>query len=187
MITIIDNFLENEHYTRLTGEHSEYSKVHWFGRKAEPRTPFHELILKTAPLDYVTGATAWYNTWPKNLKWHNDIDAYCTQKGKTYYPLKHPLFTILYYVKSPETGGELELETGDLIKPLQNRLISFPCNMSHRVKEYKGNRMSIGIIWWFDVPTIWGNLGVNEIKHVNYKRERDLQAFHTPKLSPQPH
>ena len=80
--------------------------------------------------------------------------------------MKQPQYTVLYYVKSPESGGELELETGDLIKPLQNRCISFACNMSHRVREYKGNRVSIGIIWWFDIPVIYGSLGVEDITTV---------------------
>ena len=166
MITITDNFLEDEHYTRLIGEHLEYNKVHWFGRKAEPRNSLHELIIKTVPFDYVTGATAWYNIRPKDPKWHNDIDSYCTQNRKRYYPLKLPQYTVLYYVKSPESRGELELGTGDRIKAVENRCVSFPCNIPHRVREYKGNRVSIGIIWWFDVPVIYGSLGVEDITTV---------------------
>jgi hypothetical protein len=178
MINIIDNFLEDEHYTRLTEEHLEYGRVHWFGRKSKPRNALHELIHKTIPLagGRVTGATAWYNIRPINPQWHNDIDSYCTQNGVAYYPSRQPQHTYIYYVKSPESGGELELledkkpdsrqEQGNkyVIEPLQNRLLSFPCNIPHRVKEYKGNRVSIGIIWWFDVPVIYGKLGVQDIK-----------------------
>jgi len=168
MINIIDNFLEDEHYTRLTGEHIEYGRVHWFGKTAKgPKNSLHELIMKSigpqsvgarinAPLFHITGCTAWYNIRPIDPQWHNDIDSYCTAYGKTHYPKMLPETTMIYYIKTPEIGGELELETGDLIRPLQNRFVSFPCNLAHRVREYKGNRVSIGIIWWYDLPSIYG-------------------------------
>ena len=168
MISIRDNFLDDEHYNQLTNLHIEYSKVHWFGRKAEPQNALHELILKTAPLDYVTGATAWYNIRPIDPQWHNDIDSYCTQNGQKFYPMKHPETTMLYYVKSPKSGGELELQTDVLhhhpIIPVVNRLVTIPCNLTHRVRPYTGNRVSIGIIWWFDVPVIYGDLNTNDIE-----------------------
>ena len=75
---------------------------------------------------------------------------------------------MLYYVKSPESGGELELQTDVLqhhpIIPAVNRLVSIPCNLTHRVRPYTGNRVSIGIIWWFDVPVIYGDLNTNDIE-----------------------
>ena len=168
MISIRDNFLDDEHYKQLTNLHIEYSKVHWFGRKAEPQNALHELILKTVPFDYVTGATAWYNIRPIDPQWHNDIDSYCTQNGQKFYPMKHPETTMLYYVKSPKSGGELELQTDVLhhhpIIPVVNRLVTIPCNLTHRVRPYTGNRVSIGIIWWFDVPVIYGDLNTNDIE-----------------------
>ena len=29
---------------------------------------------------------------------------------------------------------------------------------AHRVQPYEGNRVSIGIIWWYDLPSIYGEL-----------------------------
>ena len=65
-------------------------------------------------------------------------------------------------MKIPDKDGMLELDTGDLIRPKINRLVSFPCEYLHRVQPYQGNRVSIGIIWWYDVPSIYGDLGEYE-------------------------
>ena len=67
-------------------------------------------------------------------------------------------------MRTPDSGGELELETGDLIQPVINRLVVFPCKMSHRVRPYTGNRVSIGIIWWHDISKIYGDLSEKDIK-----------------------
>ena len=80
--------------------------------------------------------------------------------GNTQYPIKRPERTNLYYLKTPDEGGELELKDGTLIKPLVNRHVSIDCSITHRVRPYKGNRVSIGIIWWHDTP-IYGELPDN--------------------------
>tara|TARA_R100000008_G_C3580959_1_gene168479 strand:+ start:1061 stop:1597 length:537 start_codon:yes stop_codon:yes gene_type:complete len=160
MISIQDNYMSKEHYDDLTSLWIEYNKVHWVGVKSAPSNALYQLVHKTFPAKKdLTGATAWYNIRPIDPQWHDDIDSYCTQNKVQYYPDKKPDYTYLYYVKTPDEGGELELETGDILTPKTNRLLCFPCSYKHRVKPYKGNRVSIGIIWWYDLPKIYGNLG----------------------------
>ena len=158
-IHIQDDFLLQEHYDELCNFSIEYNKVHWIGRKSAPNNPLYALVSKTYPKnEKLTGATAWYNIRPINPQWHNDIDSYCTKDGMRYYPQKLPDYTYLYYMKTPDRNGMLELDTGDLIRPKINRLVYFPCDYLHRVQPYQGNRVSIGIIWWYDVPKIYGDV-----------------------------
>ena len=164
MIKIIDNFLENKHYNDLTSLHIEYSKVHWYGESCSPQNSLQNLISLTQYSEQLSGATAWYNIRPIKPQWHNDIESYCTRNTIQYFPKKLPKYTFLYYVKTPDIGGELELETGDIIPPVINRLVRIPCNMPHRVRPYSGNRVSIGIIWWYDTSSIYGELQRNKSK-----------------------
>ena len=168
-IHIQDDFLLQEHYDELCNFSIEYNKVHWIGRKSAPNNPLYALVSKTYPKnEELTGATAWYNIRPVNPQWHDDIDSYCKQYGVMHYPNKLPDNTYLYYMKTPDKGGMLELHTGDLIRPKINRLVSFPCEYLHRVQPYQGNRVSIGIIWWYDVPSIYGDL--NEFQTTAFDR-----------------
>ena len=50
------------------------------------------------------------------------------------------------------------------IEPIQNRLVYFDATISHRVAPYKGNRVSIGMIWWGNTPEHYGNLSETETK-----------------------
>ena len=158
MIHIEDNYISKKHYGELNSLWVKYNKVHWIGTKTISKNPLHKLVYKTRPRTKVSGATAWYNIRPTNPQWHDDINSYCTQDGIPYYPKRKPEFTYLYYIHKPDAGGELELETGDLLIPKVNRLIYFPCSYRHKIRPYRGNRVSIGIIWWFDLPKIYGNL-----------------------------
>jgi hypothetical protein len=162
MIKITDNFLDDKHYEELTSLHIEYGKVHWFGESCSPTNSLQKLIFSTHYSKDLSGATAWYNIRPLKPQWHNDIKSYCTQNTIEHFPKKLPKYTFLYYVKTPDIGGELELETGDLITPVINRLVRIPCDMTHRVRPYAGNRVSIGIIWWYDVSHIYGDLPRNK-------------------------
>ena len=166
MIGVYDNFLFEDDYNDLNNLHIEYSSVHWYGAECEPKNPLHKLVELTYEFCHplCEGATAWYNIRPIDPQWHNDIDSYCTQNGVKYMPKKLPEYTCLYYMRTPDSGGELELETGDLIQPGINRLVVFPCKMSHRVRPYTGNRVSIGIIWWHDISKIYGDLSEKDIK-----------------------
>ncbi len=170
---IIDNYIKNELYDALCTLHIEYNAVHWMGYSAPSDHALHELIAKTRPIGYSPkGATAWYNIRPTNPQWHNDIKSYCTTEGKFYKPVWPPLETGIFYLKSPEEGGELELRTGELIEPAVNRYVSFDCNITHRVRSYKGNRVSIGIIWWFDTP-IYGDLPID--KNLTLHRQWEIE------------
>ena len=43
----------------------------------------------------------------------------------------------------------------DSIAPIPNRLISFPIERIHAVQPYVGNRVSIGMIFWNELPSIY--------------------------------
>ena len=174
MIHIEDGYLTDKHYDDLCNFSIEYNKVHWIGRKAAASNPLYALVSKTYPNNQkLTGATAWYNIRPINPQWHNDIDSYCTYNKKPYYPYTLPDYTYLYYMKAPESGGYLEIDTGDLIQPKINRLVYFPCQYTHRVQPYEGNRVSIGIIWWYDIPSIYGKLSEYETAAMDRVWERE--------------
>ena len=166
---IEDNFLTEQEYEELTTLHIEYSKVHWIGlyaledtRKNKPLNQLHKLVKRIEPEQEVLGATAWYNIRPPRPKPHNDIDSYCTFKGKKYYPDILPKKTYLYYVKVPDEGGNLRLETGEEIELKVNLLISFPIDMVHQIMPYKGNRVSIGIVWWKITPDRYEEQSIDE-------------------------
>ncbi|SVC33240.1 uncharacterized protein METZ01_LOCUS286094, partial [marine metagenome] len=175
VIEIIDNYASEDLYNQLLVENLYYGKVHWAGIQAEPANALHDLIHEVyrsnVEQEDITGATAWYNIRPKNPKMHNDIDSYSTKKGISYRPEVLPERTFLYYLKSPESGGQLAIHTRasfvragqdiiwddsevDTISAIVNRLISMPADVTHRVLPYTGNRVSIGMIFWVDLPKI---------------------------------
>jgi hypothetical protein len=158
MIEIIDNYLDKKHCDSLDNLHINYYKVHWYRKNSCLKNPLYDLISSTHYSDQLSGATAWYNIRPTNPQWHNDIDSYCTQNGIKYLPKILPEYSHIYYMRAPDSGGELELDSGDIIQCIPNRLVKFPCNIRHRVRPYKGNRVSIGMIWWHDLPEIYGNI-----------------------------
>ena len=179
MIKIIDNYASEDLYNQLLEENLYYGKVHWIGIHAEPENVLHDLVHEVYQSNVdqkdITGATAWYNIRPKNQKIHNDIDSYSTQKGIAYRPEVLPERTFLYYLKSPKSGGQLAIYTRasfvragqdilwndeydseiDTISAIVNRLVSMPADVTHRVLPYTGNRVSIGMIFWVDLPKIY--------------------------------
>jgi len=177
VIKIIDNYAPKDLYNQLLEETLYYGKVHWIGKYADPENALHALVhgVRVAHVKQnfkITGATAWYNIRPKNPKIHIDIDSYSTKKGISYRPEVLPERTFLYYLKSPESGGQLAIHTRasfvragqdiiwndsevDTISAIVNRLISMPADVTHRVLPYTGNRVSIGMIFWVDLPKIY--------------------------------
>ena len=117
----------------------------------------------------IKGATAWWNIRPIDPKPHSDLISYCTSNGVDYTPDPPPTTTFLYYLKVPTTGGRLNIYTKpplenmnwnesetDSIAAIPNRLVSFPIDYVHEVQPYDGNRVSIGVIFWHMLPTIYG-------------------------------
>lgn len=176
MIEIIDNYASKDLYSQLLEANLYYGKVHWIGIQAEPVNALHDLVHEVyrsnVEQENITGATAWYNIRPKNPKMHNDIDSYSTQRGITYRPEVLPERTFLYYLKSPKSGGQLAIYTRtrffgagkdivwkehetDTISAVENRLVIFNADITHRVLPYTGNRVSIGMIFWVDLPKIY--------------------------------
>ena len=168
---ILDDYLTESEYNDLTTTSLEYAKVHWVGRDAVPSNALHKLVISTKKhlSKPAKGATAWYNIRPVDPKWHNDIESYCTVKGQVMQPQPLPEYTFIYYVKSPDSGGNLQFGGPRFgidheIKAVQNRMIYFDATITHRVAPYKGNRVSIGMIWWGNTPEHYGNLNENETK-----------------------
>ena len=176
MITVTDNFLEKELVQELENTSMVYSKVHWVGMEAEPENALHELVHKIYGESFrvFSGATAWWNIRPIDPKPHSDLISYCTSNGVDYTPDPPPNETYLYYLKAPTTGGRLNIYTKpplknmnwnesetDSIAVIPNRLISFPIEYVHAVQPYLGNRVSIGVIFWKTLPSIYGKTDPN--------------------------
>lgn len=173
MITVTDNFLDKHLLQELENTSMVYSKVHWIGRNAPCRNPFHELVHKIFYHELawsddnrsISGATAWWNIRPIDPKPHSDLISYCTSNGVDYTPDPPPTTTFLYYLKAPTEGGRLNIYTKlslenesetDSIAAIPNRLVSFPVDCVHAVQPYAGNRVSIGVIFWNTLPIIYG-------------------------------
>jgi len=187
MITVTDNFLNKATLQALENTSMVYSKLYWVGKNALPENPFHDLVWKIFRNEWrdghsrIRGATAWWNIRPVNPKPHSDLISYCTSNGVDYTPDPPPTTTFLYYLKAPTTGGRLniytkpplehmnwdELET-DSIAAIPNRLVSFPIDYVHAVQPYLGNRVSIGVIFWNTLPTIYGE--TNQTINASYDR-----------------
>ena len=195
MITIIDDFLDDDHYEALGNTSMVFSKVHWVGKQAEPENAFHEFVHKIFKSfwpegdDSISGATSWWNIRPTNPKPHSDIVSYCSAGGIDYTPKCPPEKTFVYYLRAPEKGGQLNIYTKppitnmkignkeffswadyetDSIAPIVNRLISFPMEVTHAVQPYEGNRVSLGAIFWNTLPTIYGETN----PHINTSYDR---------------
>tara|TARA_X000001382_G_scaffold32901_1_gene21625 strand:+ start:1581 stop:2243 length:663 start_codon:yes stop_codon:yes gene_type:complete len=185
VIKIYDDFLDNDLYDRLGDTSMTFSQVQWIGRFAKPENAFHEFVKKLYLHAYpammdgneIMGATAWWNIRPTNPKPHNDRVSYCTVDGVDYTPKDVPKQTFIYYLRAPDKGGRLNIYTKppitdvkigkeqffswadhqtDSIAPINNRLISFPFDVTHAVQSYEGNRVSIGVIFWNELPANYG-------------------------------
>ena len=183
MIKVTDNFLDDDSFEAVGDTSMVYSKVHWIGRHAQSENPFHDLVYKVFCHEWpdghgtIKGATAWWNIRPVDPKPHSDLVSYCTSGGVDYTPDNPPTRTFIYYLRAPDKGGHLNIYTKppvnipnpaydypmfrwndfevDSIAPIPNRLISFPIEYTHAVQSYKGNRVSIGMIFWNDLPSIY--------------------------------
>ena len=186
MITVTNNFLDKDSLQALENTSMVYSKVHWIGREAESENAFHKLVHKIFHHAWpdghssISGATAWWNIRPIDPKPHSDLISYCTSNGVDYTPDPPPTTTFLYYLKAPSTGGRLNIYTQpslgllghkseiDSIAAIPNRLVSFPIDYIHAVQPYSGNRVSIGVIFWNTLPTIYGE--TNPTINASYDR-----------------
>ena len=138
----------------------------------------HSILFEESDL---SGATALWNIRPIDPKPHSDLISYCTSNGVDYTPDPPPDRTFLYYLKAPTTGGRLNIYTKpplenmnwnesetDSIAAIPNRLVSLPIDYVHAVQPYLGNRVSIGVIFWKTLPTIYGE--TNPTINASYDR-----------------
>ena len=193
MITIHDDFGSKDLYHQLLNEQLYYAKVHWVGRDASPENALHDLVHEVLYTHVVqknvTGATAWYNIRSRPSL-HNDIESYCTKDDVSYKPEVLPEKTFLYYLKEPAAGGHLAIYNRarfikkgediswrerdvDRIAPLVNRLVSIPADITHSVLPYTGNRVSIAMIFWVDLPSIYppANPNINAVYDRVWEKE----------------
>jgi hypothetical protein len=164
-MNIIDDYLPQEQVDALDNLTIEYSKVHWIGAKSESVNPLTDLVHST--YQYLTapamGATAWYNVRPIDPVWHCDIQSYNDK-----YPTDNlPENTFLYYMREPDSGGNLEIGGHKWVvtrswPPRKNRLMYFDAILTHRVQPYTGNRVSIGIVWWKITPDRYEEQSIDE-------------------------
>ena len=213
MITVTDNFLDKDEVQELENTSMVYSKVHWIGREAEPENALHELVHEIYAQNlhliyystdeycpsslfensYFSGATAWWNIRPVDPKPHSDLISYCTSNGVDYTPDPPPTTTFLYYLKAPEYGGRLNIYTkpskwdeqteADSIAAIPNRLVSFPIEYVHAVRPFRGNRISIGVVFWHTLPIIYGE--TNSFINDSYDRpwETEVNDMHNSRLT----
>ena len=167
---IIDDYLKQDDVDALNNLHIEYAKVHWVGAALNPDTNALTKMVHST-YNYVKepalGATAWYNVRPVDPVWHNDILSYCDE-----YPINSlPESTFIYYMRSPDSGGHLEIggpgpvsdwKCTTTFEPIPNRLIYFDACLTHRVQPYEGNRVSIGIVWWKITPDRYEEQKIDE-------------------------
>tara|TARA_B100000287_G_C20531488_1_gene741061 strand:+ start:398 stop:943 length:546 start_codon:yes stop_codon:yes gene_type:complete len=151
-LNIIDDYLPQDKVDTLNNLRIEYAKVHWIGWECTlSDNPLIDLVMSTKPMmkERAHGATAWYNVRPVNPKWHSDITSY--NDG---YPTNNlPEHTFLYYMREPDSGGELEIggpewSINKTFAPKENRLLYFDATLTHRVQPYEGNRVSVAWVWW---------------------------------------
>ena len=210
MIRITDNFLDDDSFEAVGKTSMVYSKVQWVGRHAAIENVFHLLVYKVFCHEWpdghsiIKGATAWWNIRPTDPKPHSDLISYCTSGGVDYTPANPPTRTFIYYLRAPDKGGHLNIYTKppvtnvkmsnrevfswadyetDSIAPISNRLISFPIEYTHAVQPYEGNRVSIGMIFWNTLPSIYGK--TNSYINDSYDRpwEKDENQDSNRKLT----
>lgn len=176
MITIHDDFGSKDLYNQLISESNAFGRVSWVGRDATPENALHDLVHEVfythVTQKNIKGCTAWFNIRPKNTSLHSDIESYCTKDGVSYKPKVLPEKTFLYYLKEPAAGGHLCIYSRarfikkgeniswrerdvDHIAALANRLVSFDASLVHSISPYTGNRVSIAMIFWVDLPSIY--------------------------------
>ena len=217
MIRITDNFLDDDSFDAVGKTSMVYSKVHWVGRQAQSENQFHDLVYKVFRHEWpdghgtIMGATAWWNIRPIDPKPHSDLISYCTSGGVDYTPDDPPERTFIYYLRAPESGGNLNIYTKppivdnlnfvrdtkfeenssfiwhphetDSIAPIPNRLISFPIEAIHAVQPYVGNRVSIGMIFWNTLPSIYGRTNSNANDSYDRPWEKDENQDSNRKLT----
>ena len=211
LIKITDNFLDDDLFEAVGKTSMVYSKVQWVGRHAAIENAFHLLVYKVFCHEWpdghstIKGATAWWNIRPTDPKPHSDLISYCTSGGVDYTPDNPPTRTFIYYLKTSDKGGHLNIYTKppievpnsaydyplfrwktqevDSIAPISNRLISFPIEYTHAVQPYEGNRVSIGMIFWNTLPSIYGK--TNSYINDSYDRpwEKDENQDSNRKLT----
>ena len=168
---LFNNYLLQDDLDALNSLHIEYAKVHWIGAESDPNiNALTKLVHSTK--QYLSGpalgATAWYNVRPIDPVWHNDILSY----NDDYPADKLPEFTFIYYMRAPNSGGNLEFGGPGTdgvdwwidwtVEPIPNRLVYFDATISHRVAPYEGNRVSIGMVWWKVTPDRYEEQKIDE-------------------------
>ena len=108
-------------------------------------------LLKETEKDYIF---EWWINFNAKQNWHIDKDEQLYRKRKK---VINPNRSIIYYVKKPSQGGEIEIIFNDHKEKkltwkkyqfLENQIISFGSLVPHRICDYTGQRISIAINLW---------------------------------------
>ena len=150
---LIKGWVSNNYVGKIRGRHKvELSKV------KEINNPLKILFLKVIK-DLINESDKnitfeWWINFNAKQNWHidKDEDAYITDQI-----FVSPYRSIIFYVKKPQEGGEIELirtlasEKKMLFEKydcLENQILSFNSSIPHRVCSYDGQRISIAINIW---------------------------------------
>lgn len=103
----------------------------------------------------------WWINFNAKQNWHIDKDQELYKNEKIF---KSPYRSIVFYVKKPKQGGEIELiRTLESEKKLlvekydffENQILSFCSSIPHRVCSYDGERISIAINIWKKISCLY--------------------------------
>lgn len=102
----------------------------------------------------------WWINFNAKQNWHIDKDE---EEYETHKIFKSPYRSIIFYVKKPQEGGEIELiRTLESEKKLlvekydfsENQILRFCSSIPHRVCSYDGERISIAINIWKQISCL---------------------------------
>jgi hypothetical protein len=147
---ILDNFLTDSQVQKIYDANLDYHN--YFLQSKEDLECLHPLLEEASKhFDFskCVGYEVWDQSNPKNLEWHYDKDEILFDKEGIQ---SWPICTIIYYIRVHDIhGGNLLLEDGTSIEPIQNRLVIFGPGIEHAVEDMftvDGNRDSIIINPW---------------------------------------
>ena len=152
MIIVIDDFFsKNDHVEILRQYESDMFPDHDSYFKRDTHAFIEKIISSSRKyVDYGNhvGYEMHYNGSVLNPHRDKDQDLFFKTKEQVF-----PLIGLVYYIKAKGTGGELVFpEDGASISPRERRLIIFERHMLHLVNEFQGERVSLGINPWDNIP-----------------------------------
>jgi len=141
----------------------EESRYNWWDGEL-PTLPIHRYIAYThkklgAIYDLDCEGYEWWGNYNSTVGWHYDKDELRYRERRE---LLHPIVGTVLYLSGTEQidglGGAFAVnsdsseKTADQVYPVKNRLVVFRGNRLHRICQYKGQRISLAVNFWSQVP-----------------------------------